>query len=286
MADVVAPPKSRRPRYRVSKPEHGKLSKLPTNAKVHKRPLLHPAIPSPYAGASQQKVVYVSARTPFISTVKRVEKLLKLSDKRLVQAATTNAKQSSNKRKRGRDDHDEVLGIAKEVERLKSKKRKGGTVDDDVEGAGEEVVIKATGKAIQKAMQLGLWFQQREEYLVRLRTGSVGAVDDIELDEEEGVEDLGHDGQEGGVVDRGNNTGEEDTVMGATAAEHEVSDKQDHSAAHGAHAVHETWASERTTTIADGAMDDTTDPALSKQESIPETRIRYVSVLEVAVSLR
>ncbi|KAK3674284.1 hypothetical protein LTR78_005753 [Recurvomyces mirabilis] len=257
-----------------------------TDAKVHKRPLLRPAIPSPYAGASQQKVVYVSARTPFLSTVKRVEKLLKLSDKRLVQAATTNARLSSNKMKRGRDDPDEVLGIAKEVERLKSKRRKGGTVDDDVEGAGEEVVIKASGKAIQKAMELGLWFQQREEYLVRLRTGSVGAVDDIELNEEEGVEDQGHDRQEGGVVDRGNVTGEVDTSMGATVVEQEGSVEQDQSANDGGSAVSKSSALNQMTTAADGATGDTTDPALSKQEPIPETRIRYVSVLEVAVSLR
>lgn len=78
-----------------------------------------------------------------------------------------------SKRNRRRGD-DEIVGIAKEVERQKKKK--------GVEK--EEVVLKGTGKAIAKVMELGLWFQQRgEEYEIRLKTGSVGAVEDVEYEE-------------------------------------------------------------------------------------------------------
>jgi ribonuclease P/MRP protein subunit POP7 len=48
------------------------------------------------------------------------------------------------------------------------------------------VVIKGTGKAIGKVLELGCWFQQRAEvYDVKIRTGTAKAVDGIEYDEEE-----------------------------------------------------------------------------------------------------
>ena len=156
-----------------------------------KRPLLRPAIPSPYAGAQQQKVVYISTKTAFLGAVKRVEKLLHLSDKRLVQSATTIVKHANGKRKRntpagGRDD---ILEAATEVERQKAKRRRkaGDTKahgDDEDAVAGEEVVIKGTGRAIAKVLEMALWFQQRDDwYSVRMTTGTVRTVDDIEVEE-------------------------------------------------------------------------------------------------------
>ncbi|KAM3422372.1 hypothetical protein BST61_g2729 [Cercospora zeina] len=144
-----------------------KLPPLPPDAKVTKRPLLHPALPSPYAGSSQQKVIYVSTKTPFMSAVKRVEKLLRLSDKRQVQSATQRSKDSQKAKRRSEREADEILGIAKELESAKAKA-----------GDQEQVILKGTGKAISKVMELGLWFQQREEYQVTLQTGTVSAVDD------------------------------------------------------------------------------------------------------------
>lgn len=173
------------------------------DAKVTKRPLHRPAIPSPYAGASQQKIVYISSKTPFLSAVKRVEKLLSLADKRLVQSATTLAKQRQQSgRKRGGgggDAEDEILGIAREVESLKAAKRRktgagGGSAagvrqgedrEDEGDVAGEEVVLKGTGKAISRVLEMALWFQQRgERFVVRMTTGTVTAIDDIEVGED------------------------------------------------------------------------------------------------------
>jgi ribonuclease P/MRP protein subunit POP7 len=56
----------------------------------------------------------------------------------------------------------------------------------------EEVLVKATGKAIEKALRIALYFQGQEDCAVRLRTGSVGAVDDVLVKErgEEGEEDV------------------------------------------------------------------------------------------------
>lgn len=54
---------------------------------------------------------------------------------------------------------------------------------------GEEVVMKATGKAIEKALQLALWFQGQEDVVVKIRTGSVGAVDDVVMKDDGGDEE-------------------------------------------------------------------------------------------------
>lgn len=179
MADTVSTGRiTKRHKQRPSKTGH-KLPSLPSDAQITKRPLLRPAIPSPYSGPSQQKIVYVSAKTPFMSAVKRAEKLLHLSDKRLVQSATQLSKDARNKKRRWdrREDEDEIVGIAKEVEKKKKKKGLGSE--------REEVVLKGTGKAIGKVMELGLWFQQRDaEYHVRLNTGSVCAVEDVQYEEE------------------------------------------------------------------------------------------------------
>lgn len=55
----------------------------------------------------------------------------------------------------------------------------------------EEVILKATGKAIEKLLGLALHFQGEIDVKVVVRTGSVGAVDDI-------VSKNGEDGQEEG----------------------------------------------------------------------------------------
>ncbi|KAI6859850.1 hypothetical protein KC338_g7179 [Hortaea werneckii] len=233
-----------------------KLPKLPPNATVSKRPLHHAAIPSPYAGASQQKVVYVGTRTPFLSAVKRVEKLLRLSDKRLVQSATTLARhkgQNGRKRKRQDDDAtDEIGDIARQVESAKAKRKVGGLTagDDEVEGAGEEVLLKGTGKAIPKVMEMGCWFQQRREYMVTVRTGSVAAVDDIDVPEGAPGDDNGKD-LAGSCTESNKDDMEVDEDEGTAnvpPSESDLAEKQDRRARPQA--------------------------AAAQEESIPETRVR------------
>jgi len=169
-----------------------------------------------------------------MSAVKRVEKLLNLADKRDVQAATTAAQKNKRKRRRTDDEEDEVMAIARGVEQGREKKRR-------VAGAsGEQVIVKGTGKAIGKVMEVGGWFLQRDEFEVRIRTGSVGAVDDVEVaDEGEGDDD-------GDVGD----------------------DKMD---------VDQAEA---------GAGKNGDGDVKKDVEAVSGSRVRYLSVLEVAVSLR
>lgn len=60
-------------------------------------------------------------------------------------------------------------------------------------GEGEEVILKATGKAVERLLGVAGWFLQEVEgeggkYRVVVRTGSVGAVDDVVGKEGEGDE--------------------------------------------------------------------------------------------------
>lgn len=222
------------------------LTVFDADAKISKRPLLHPAISSPYAGPHDAKIVYVSAKTPFLSAVKRVEKLLHLADKRAVQSATTEAKKALRKRKRGAEDADEIGIIAGIVEgRRNLPVGKDGMGNDQGGRRGEKVTIKGTGKAVQRVMELGLWFQQREEYEVQLRTGTVGAIDDVEVGEEAAEEHAEEEKEGGDAMDV-------DTTE-RPAAEEQKGDKKE-----------------------------------GKAEDLATSgaRIRYLSVLEVAVSLR
>lgn len=64
-----------------------------------------------------------------------------------------------------------------EIERAESSK-----------GAGEEVLVKGTGKAIEKVMSIAGFFQENaitEGIKVRLTTGSVWAIDDISVSHDE-----------------------------------------------------------------------------------------------------
>ncbi|KAL9637746.1 MAG: hypothetical protein Q9164_002002 [Protoblastenia rupestris] len=171
-----------------------KLPRLPKSTVPHSlRPLLHPPIPSPYTNASHQKVVYISAKTPFISAVKRVRKLLEQIDKRAV----------------GKIDLINVKGSDKQ-----KLKRLGEQVASSKIKESEEVVMKATNRAIERALGLGLYFQGQDDVRVRIRTGSVGAVDDIvavERGDGEGRVDL----EMGGVED-----GEEEGELPETRIRH------------------------------------------------------------------
>ena len=95
----------------------------------------------------------MSTKTPFVSVVKRVRKLLSLIDKRAMGKINLVNSKGTDKQK--------LRALAKQEE------------------VPEEVLLKATGKAVEKVLGLGLYFQGQDDIRVRLRTGSAGAVDDI-----------------------------------------------------------------------------------------------------------
>lgn len=97
---------------------------------------------------------------PFISAVKRVRKLLDEIDKRSMGKV------------------DLVDGKGSDKQKL----RKLGERNNAATATGkepEEVILKATNRAIHKVLGLALFFQGQDDCRVRLRTGTVGVVDDI-----------------------------------------------------------------------------------------------------------
>lgn len=148
-----------------------------TTLDIRKRPILHPPIPSPYAGSDKPKIVYISTKTPFISALKRVQKLISLAEKRLTgKVNLVNGKGGTDRQKL------KALDAAAAAPSRKQKE-------------SEAVILKATNMAIEKALNLAQFFQRQEGLSVQLRTGTVGVVDDIVDKNERG----GIDEEEQGV---------------------------------------------------------------------------------------
>ncbi|RMZ87756.1 hypothetical protein DV736_g5017, partial [Chaetothyriales sp. CBS 134916] len=134
--------------------QHDKRNKslLRVNSSTHsisRRPIQHAPIASPFAGAGVQKVVYVSSKTPLMAAVKRVRKFLVQIERR--------ATQDVRLVERG-----EREGMQRLVEAREKMKK-------------EEVVVKASGRAMAKAVAVGRWFEDKEtewQVDVQLRGGS------------------------------------------------------------------------------------------------------------------
>lgn len=114
----------------------------------------------------------------------------------------------------------------------------------------EEVILKATNRAIEKALGLGVFFQGQGDVRVRLRTGSVGAVDDIVVDENktQRKQKKGKSKMQKGQVEKAGTDGN------AEEGNDDVNEE-----------------------MRDTEADDV---------DLPETRIRKLSVLEIGISLK
>lgn len=78
------------------------------------------------------------------------------------------------------------------IRAIQGQTSKGSGSGIGLEDAGE-VVVLGTGRAIQKVTEVALFFQKQGDCIVQLRTGSVGAVDDVI---QEGEEEWGGEGEE------------------------------------------------------------------------------------------
>jgi ribonuclease P/MRP protein subunit POP7 len=123
-------------------------------------------------------------------------------------------------------------------------------------GEAEEVSLKATARAIEKALNLAIFFQGQEDCRVRIRTGSVGVVDDIvEVEKSAG---------------QAESSGSADNRLGKSLKrKRSESDVEDN----------------------DAGVDRATEPtelnsAVIEDEVLPETQIRKTSMVEVLISLR
>ncbi|KAJ5608893.1 hypothetical protein N7528_009460 [Penicillium herquei] len=167
-----------------------------------------------------------------MSAVKRVQKLLRHAEKR----ATANINLEDTRK----TEQQKLAELAKAAENR------------------EEVFMKATGRAIEKALKVGKWFEEKQtEYAVRVKTGSVLVVDDIVEDEEKKERDI--------------EKKQRQEEKNQTAGEVVDSEKQNKAT--------KTQAKKRkreTPVEADDADD----------AELPETRTRWIKMVEVAVSLK
>lgn len=95
--------------------------------------------------------------------------------------------------KRSLGNVDLVNGKGNDKEKLKALDPDGASKK---EKEPEKVLIKATGRAIEKACSLALFFQGQDDLNVQLRTAAVGVVDDIVPIAKSGEEDEAEDQDE------------------------------------------------------------------------------------------
>ncbi|KAI9041158.1 ribonuclease P subunit p20 family protein [Aspergillus affinis] len=220
------------------------MIKLPKYARVQKRPIPHAPIASPYAGSNVPKTVYVSTKSPFMSAVKRVQKLLRQAEKR----ATASVDLSNSKLR----DRQRLAQLAQSWEQISK----------------EEVFVKATGRAMEKALSVGRWFEERGgEYTVRVKTGSVLVVDDV-VEDEEVRKAVVEEGEEG-VKSQGGKEGTKNT------GDEEMTDTTGGDA-----------AKPRSKTAAKKRKRAANAAVKMDEEELPETRTRWVNMVEVAVALK
>jgi ribonuclease P/MRP protein subunit POP7 len=226
--------------------------RLPPNTTIRQRPLLHPPVASPYAGPSVPKAVYVSRSTPLMAAVKRVKKLLSHIEKRAMQDV--------------------------DITKGKDGLRKLAAASEALAGNGEEVVVRASGRAIEQALKVGEWFKRKEGELackVEVRTGSVQVVDDL-------VEVEG---------DQGDDAREERAADSAEAGGESVEQDAGPSSGNTAATVVESSPKEE---IPGQRMEQRDKKgrrgkrkrAMYDKDDMPEARIRWINTVEVVISLK
>ncbi|KAI0883924.1 Rpp20 subunit of nuclear RNase MRP and P-domain-containing protein [Annulohypoxylon maeteangense] len=161
-----------------------KLPAIPKGATVRRRP-----IPTRTPSTRASKRIYITPKTPFRSITARVRKQL---DKNLREASSaSNAFTNKLAANKGASLDERVRAIQRHSSQsAKGSGNTGGTTG--LENAGE-VVVLGTGRAIQKVVEVALFFQKQNDCIVQMKTGSVGAVDDVI---QEGDEEWGGEGEE------------------------------------------------------------------------------------------
>ncbi|KAI2634993.1 Rpp20 subunit of nuclear RNase MRP and P-domain-containing protein [Hypomontagnella submonticulosa] len=162
-----------------------KLPPIPKGATVRRRP-----IPTRTPSTHASKRIYITAKTPFRSVTARVRKQL---DKNLRGASSSNKAFTNRLAGNKTASLDERVRAIQRHSSSTSKKSGGGSgTGIGLEDAGE-VVVLGTGRAIQKVVEVALFFQKQADCIVQLRTSSVGAIDDVV---QEGDGEWGDDGEE------------------------------------------------------------------------------------------
>ncbi|KAI1263443.1 Rpp20 subunit of nuclear RNase MRP and P-domain-containing protein [Xylariaceae sp. FL1019] len=153
-----------------------KLPRVPKGSTVRRRPL-----PSgPVSSSHSTHTINVTPKTPFQSITTRVRKHL---DKNLRQSASARGT-FTNRLSQNKD-----ASLASRVRQIQRQAKDATTngLGLGLENSGE-VLLVATGRAIEKLTNVALFFQNQNDCIVQLRTRSIAAVDDVVGPEEDGLE--------------------------------------------------------------------------------------------------
>ncbi|KAI1803475.1 Rpp20 subunit of nuclear RNase MRP and P-domain-containing protein [Daldinia bambusicola] len=169
-----------------------KLPPIPKGATIRKRP-----IPTRAPSTRASRRIYVTPKTPFRSVTARVRKQL---DKNLREASASSKAFTNRLASNKNASLDERI---RAIQRQSASKDGGSSSSSGsssgsgigLEDAGE-VVVLGTGRAIPKVVEVAMFFQKQQDCVVRLKTGSVGAVDDVVMEGEEEEEGWGGEGEE------------------------------------------------------------------------------------------
>lgn len=220
------------------------------------------------------KVVYVSRKTPIISAVKRVKQFLREIEKRAMQGAGVHG--VLNRAASGRSGDGDL-------------QRKLVEVSEKLGSDGEEVLVKASGRAMDQALRVAEWFRNREDEMlckVEVRTGSVSVIDDIvEVGPDDAVVEADKDQDE----DEDGEVPEADTMLeGGDTTMELLANLDEHRDATMTHGSGEQ---------ANGKEAGDKAPEVKKkrrrrkkkeydQDDVPEARLRWVKTIEIAISLQ
>ncbi|KXX82329.1 Ribonucleases P/MRP protein subunit POP7 [Madurella mycetomatis] len=124
-------------------------------------------IPPPRA--AHTAIIKVSASASFMSLVKRARKALENGPQKTKGLPLT-ARMAA-------------------LETRKSGKSEAAGSEGFIEDALDDVVLIATGKAIQKVIEIGCFFQREKELIVSTRTRTLQAIDDVVMQDEDAEEE-------------------------------------------------------------------------------------------------
>lgn len=140
----------------------------PPDSKVHKRPIDRTQVVrnrgSPVS--PKQRIIYVGTNSAFMGIVSRVRKALDNGPAGVHANASTKG-----------------LPLASRIAAL-------NVPSSSVPAAEEEVLVRGTGRATAKTLELAAWFTRQPDVHVSLRTMTLEAVDDVVVDED-GAEEEG-----------------------------------------------------------------------------------------------
>jgi ribonuclease P/MRP protein subunit POP7 len=241
--------------------------------RIEKRPIPRAPVASPYAGSHVPKIVYVSSKTPFMSAVKRVQKLLSVAERRAMTPLIGKRRQSHWQHGGGRAGKGHVL------EKCQQKLRE------------DKVLVKATGRAIEKALSVGRWFEEGrggggEEFEVVVRTGSVCVVDDIveedastheehEEEREEGERSVDPDITMNMTNTTDNTTNSTTTDIQDKDAEKEESERKE-----------ESKNQRRRRRKRERVREQRLKAFVDEDGETPESRTRWVNMVEIAINMK